>query len=151
MVGMNVQRVYLDSNVTMQDIASYMGVDFYKVDDYFIAETLPFETLESLAKVLRVNVSELTRQYYTLILTQDERKSLDDIYGAGYGLDQINDILGDCLRYDDEWDEEGDLTFYISESQAWEMRELDEQEDCYTCFGNRGLISKLSEFLATVV
>jgi hypothetical protein len=88
---------------------------------------------------------------YTLTLTQDERAAFDwvgDRYATG---DEVADILREYMNEDDEWGQDGDLTFHLPEYAAWIIRELSEKEDeIWPCFAD-GLASKMCDFCYNIV
>lgn len=88
---------------------------------------------------------------YTLTLTRDERRAIDWIGGRyGHGFD-LGVILTNTLYTPDdlEWDEEGDITYHLIESQAWEVSELIDADNL-ACFSDE-FRSKLYQFQAKIV
>jgi hypothetical protein len=88
---------------------------------------------------------------YTLTLTQDERAAFDwvgDRYATG---DEVADILREYMDEDDEWSQEGDITFNLPEYAAWIIRELSEKEDSlWPCFAEE-LTAKMRNFCEEIV
>lgn len=66
---------------------------------------------------------------YTLTLTSSERDAIDWVgyrYPTG---DNLRKILVDCLKPDEEWDQDDDIMFEIPEHRAWEINDLAEEND----------------------
>lgn len=88
---------------------------------------------------------------YTLTLTRAERDAFDWVGGRySTGFDVAN-VLVECLDNDDEWSQDSDITFKVSEVQAWEIREFAEQEDgAWPCF-SKELAEKMQAFIDEIV
>lgn len=153
MVGMNVWDAYINSEISEKDFAMLMGVHTSGLETYFKAETLPTSTLDNLAIALGVDVGTLMRpRPYRITLTEGERQAFDMMSGRGYGMDDVESVLTDCMPYDTEWSQDGDITFYLTESEAWQIGEIREKcgPECWTCFSD-DLVQKLENFLGKIV
>jgi hypothetical protein len=88
---------------------------------------------------------------YTLTLAAGERKAFDWVgvrYATGFG---VANILVDCLAPDDEWSQDGPITFQVPEHMAWEIEALAAQEgDLWPCF-DATLRTKMQEFCDQIV
>ena len=88
---------------------------------------------------------------YRLTLTRAERDAFDWV-GDRNAAGEIARILGDCPESPEAgWDDEGPVTFAVSEVSAWRIRDLAEAEDfAWPCF-DAELAERLDAFLAAIV
>jgi hypothetical protein len=87
---------------------------------------------------------------YKLVLTSEERRAFDWV-GDRYNAGQVASILIDHLSEDHEWSDEGDITFDLPESAAWDIQRLAEEEEfLWPCFGG-DLRTKLNDLLGQIV
>lgn len=88
---------------------------------------------------------------YTLTLTSGERHAIDWVGNRyGHGNDLCLLLIG-CIRGDEEWGQEGDITFEIPEGTAWAIQEIAEEDNHnWTCFSS-DLASKLDRFCDGIV
>jgi hypothetical protein len=85
-----------------------------------------------------------------LTLTADERRAFDWV-GHRYNSGKVADLSMDCIPEDREWGDDGDITFVITESVVWEIRELAEEEGySWACFAP-ALAAKLNDFCWSIV
>ncbi|MHC4300600.1 MAG: hypothetical protein ACYS7Y_25265 [Planctomycetota bacterium] len=94
-------------------------------------------------------------QPYTLTLTSAERKAIDWVgHRYAHGDDLSNVLLSCdwvCMEAEDDWDGPHPLTFLISESDAWAIQQIADDEDHrWDCFA-RSLVGKMEAFLETIV
>jgi hypothetical protein len=96
---------------------------------------------------------------YTLTLTADERRAIDWIGGRYATGDDLRDRLLDSIELRDDtddlpptiWNERGEVTFSLTEADAWEVRELCEQEEfLFPCFSAE-LTAKLQALCDSIV
>lgn len=88
---------------------------------------------------------------YTLTLTPEERKAFDWV-GGRYNAGAVAGALRlECMGPDDEWTQEGDITFNVPEWVAWEIDRLAEEENyAWPRFAD-SLKSKLVDFCNAIV
>ena len=87
---------------------------------------------------------------YTLTLTNSDRKAFSGVLGQ-YASGDITLVLADCLPEGSAWDDKGDITFSVSEYQAWEIDELASEEDySFPCFAS-DLRHKMQDFCNSIV
>lgn len=88
---------------------------------------------------------------YTISLTAEERRAFDwigDRYTTG---DAVSRLLCECMGEDDEWSQDGDITFRVPEHMAWQIAELAEAEDgLWPCFA-AALRNKMQSFVEAIV
>lgn len=88
---------------------------------------------------------------YSLTLTQDERAAFDWVGGRYATGNNVSSILCEYLKEDQEWGQEGDITFEIPEHAAWKIRDLCEEEEMlFPCFGDN-LVLKMTGFCSEIV
>jgi hypothetical protein len=91
---------------------------------------------------------------YTLTLTADERRAIDWVGNRYATGDELRDRLETGIGHDDDeqqWDDKGPVTFSLTEADAWEVRELCEQEEfLYPCFSPE-LAAKLQALCDSIV
>ena len=88
---------------------------------------------------------------YKLTLTAGERQAFDHAGGRYVTGFDVSTILRDCMGPDDEWSQEGDITFLVPEFEAWHIAELAELEDgCWPGF-DRDLRAKMQAFCDQIV
>lgn len=87
---------------------------------------------------------------YELTLTKGERDAFDWV-GGRYNGGEVSRLLTGCMGPDDEWSQDGDITFDIPEHIAWKINELAEQEGyAWPCFAPE-LVRKLNAFCDSIV
>lgn len=89
---------------------------------------------------------------YKLTLTKSERDAIDWI-GDRYthGFDFYCTLIWECMNENDEWCQEGDITFNIPEAYAWEIKEgLEKEKYGFACFSEE-LKSKLMDFCDKII
>jgi hypothetical protein len=86
---------------------------------------------------------------YTLTLTQAERKAIDWVGNRYRHGDELADILSasDCPG---NWHDTGELTYTISEPDAWMIREIIDEDWHLSCFA-RDLVDKLHSLYERIV
>lgn len=88
---------------------------------------------------------------YKLTLTKSERAAFDWVGGRYATGADVFDVLCKCLKDDEEWGQDGDITFHVPEHMAWEIRDLAEREqDLWPCFDG-ALRSKMQAFCNNIV
>lgn len=85
---------------------------------------------------------------YRLTLTKDERRAIEWVGNRYWNGDEFRSILMDGINHGSEWDDDGPVTFFLEESQAWNI--LDLSRDGWTCF-SPALVDKLELFLEKIV
>jgi len=90
---------------------------------------------------------------YQLTLTKSERDAFDWV-GARYCAGEVASLLtSDCKWHpaDADWDKPHDITFYVPEHVAWQIRDLAEGEDfLWPCFAPE-LTQKLNGFCFSIL
>ena len=101
------------------------------------------------------------RTPYSLTLTLSERKAIDWIGYRDWNGDDLEKILSDAKQEitgrdpddftGDEWSEDVDITFKLTEAQAWDIQLLYENGGNYIPHFASDLVSKVQELLESVV
>lgn len=88
---------------------------------------------------------------YQLTLTRSDRDAFD-FNGYRYNNgDLMREVLTDCMAPDQEWSDDGDITFDIPEHLAWRIDELAREEEyMFTCFDYE-LTQKMMDFIGQIV
>lgn len=88
---------------------------------------------------------------YKLTLTKDERSAFDWIGNRYRTGNAVAQLLIQCIPEGKDWEDEGEITFTIPESTAWEIRQCCEDEGgVWPCFSG-DLEAKLDAFLGSMV
>lgn len=91
---------------------------------------------------------------YRLTLSAEERRAIDWIgwrYAHGVYLYRLLWANCDQSPNDVDWDSEGDITFHVPESIAWQINKVGEACDYHwDCFGPE-LSAKLTSFCMAIV
>jgi hypothetical protein len=87
---------------------------------------------------------------HSLALAANERRAFDWI-GDRHNSGKVAGLLMGCIPQDRDWDDEGEITFSIPESVAWEINELAEEEDySWACLASV-LVARLKDFCWRIV
>lgn len=91
---------------------------------------------------------------YTLTLTQSDRQAIDWVgnrYGHGNDLFKLLMYNCDSFPIEQEWHENGNMSFAVPEHVAWHIREIGEEcEYRWDCFAT-SLANKMTEFCNKIV
>lgn len=88
---------------------------------------------------------------YDLTLTQDERIAFDWVGNRYLTGNKVAHLLTQCLPEGRSWEDEGEITFLVPESTAWEINDCCEQEDgMWPCFSDE-LTAKMHAFTEKIV
>ena len=81
-------------------------------------------------------MTDVKKTPYQLTLSLNHRQAIDWIgnrYSHGYDLYKLLWCEGNRTPPDQEWDEQGDITFHLTENQGWGIQEIVEQDNL-ACF-----------------
>lgn len=88
---------------------------------------------------------------YKLTLTKSDRDAFDWIGDRYRNGNNMSNVFYQHMPEDKEWDDDGEITFEISESSAWEIKALaKEDNNFFPCFNDR-LKSKMLRFIDSIV
>ena len=88
---------------------------------------------------------------YVLTLTESERDAFEFVGKRyGNGTDMIN-VLVKGLPPNKEWDDPGSITLKLMEHEAWEIRDLAEEDDFMFPLFADGLVEKMMDFVDKII
>ena len=88
---------------------------------------------------------------YTLTLTRGERKAFDCVGDRYANGNDMASLLEECMGPDEEWTQDGDITFNIPESVAWAIADFAQDDDnLWPCF-DHDLMAKMVSLVDSIV